>query len=68
MQLHLELPEQIWWQLPEEEIQPLIATIPLGRIGEPERCGKCMPRSFSQSELASYVSGEILAVDGATIC
>ena len=52
--------------LPEEEIQPLIATIPLGRIGEPEDVANaCL---FLASELASYVSGEILAVDGATIC
>ena len=52
--------------LPEEEIQPLIATIPLGRIGEPEDVANaCL---FLASELASYVSGEILAGDGATIC
>ena len=52
--------------LPEEEIQPLIATIPLGRIGEPEDVANAC--FFLASELASYVSGEILAVDGATIC
>ena len=45
--------------LPEEEIQPLIATIPLGRIGEPEDVANaCL---FLASELASYVSGEIFS-------
>ena len=50
--------------LPEEMIKPLIATIPLGRVGEPEDVAKCLS-SIWQAILASYVTGEILSVDGA---
>ena len=49
--------------LPEEMIKPLIATIPLGRIGEPEDVANAF--LFLASDLASYVTGEILSVDGA---
>lgn len=49
--------------LPEEMIQPLIATIPLGRVGEPEDVANAF--LFLASDLASYVTGEILSVDGA---
>lgn len=48
--------------LPDEMIEPLIATIPLGRIGEPEDIANGY--LFLASELASYVSGEILSIDG----
>lgn len=48
--------------LPEEMIEPLIATIPLGRIGEPEDIANGY--LFLASDLASYVSGEILSIDG----
>lgn len=48
--------------LPDEVIKPLIATIPLGRMGEPEDIANaCL---FLASDLASYVSGDILSVDG----
>lgn len=49
--------------LPEEMIKPLIATIPLGRVGEPEDVANAF--LFLASDLASYVTGEILSVDGA---
>ena len=49
--------------LPEAMINPLIATIPLRRIGEPEDVANAF--LFLASDMASYVTGEILSVDGA---
>lgn len=49
--------------LPQETIEPLIKTIPLGRIGKPEDVANAF--LFLASPLASYVTGEILSVDGA---
>lgn len=49
--------------LPKEMIEPLIKTIPLGRIGEPRDVANAF--LFLASPLASYVTGEILSVDGA---
>lgn len=51
--------------LPDEMIKPLIATIPLRRIAEPEDIANAF--LFLASDLASYVTGEILSVDGATM-
>jgi 3-oxoacyl-[acyl-carrier protein] reductase/7-alpha-hydroxysteroid dehydrogenase len=49
--------------LPKEVIEPLIKTIPLGRIGTPQDVANAI--MFLSSDLASYVTGEILSVDGA---
>ena len=50
--------------LPKEQIEPVKQMIPLKRIGEPEDVAKAV--LFLASDLASYVSGEILYCDGAT--
>ena len=49
--------------LPEEMIKPLIATIPLGRIGTPRDIANAF--LFLASDLASYITGVVLSVDGA---
>ena len=48
--------------LPREVIEPLIKTIPLGRIGTPKDIANAY--LFLASDLSSYVTGEILQVDG----
>lgn len=48
--------------LPKEVIEPLIKTIPLGRIGEPSDIAQAF--LFLASSKASYISGVILSVDG----
>lgn len=49
--------------LPEAVIQAISATIPLGRPGEPEDVANAF--LYLASDMASYVTGEILSVDGA---
>lgn len=49
--------------LPEQMIQPMINAIPLRRIGQPEDVANAFV--FLASDMASYVTGEILSVDGA---
>lgn len=48
--------------LPESMIEPLIKTIPLGRIGEPNDIANAF--LFLASDMASYITGQVLGVDG----
>ena len=48
--------------LPEYMIKPLIESIPLGRIGKPEDIANAF--LFLASDMASYITGTILQVDG----
>ena len=49
--------------LPKQVIEPLIKTIPLGRIGTPTDIANAF--LFLASDMASYITGDILHVDGA---
>ena len=49
--------------LPEDMVKRVCAPIPLGRMGEPQEVANAF--LFLASDLASYVTGEILSVDGA---
>ena len=49
--------------LPQALVDRISAPIPLGRIGEPQEVANAY--LFLASDLASYVTGEILSVDGA---
>ena len=49
--------------LPKEVIEPLIKTIPMGRIGKPVDIANAF--LYLASDMASYVTGDILQVDGA---
>lgn len=51
--------------LPNEVIQPLIQSIPLRRVGEPEDVANAFV--FLASDMASYITGVVLSVDGATM-
>ena len=51
--------------VPKEMIEPLIRSIPLGRIGEPEDIANAFV--FLASDMASYITGTILQVDGAAM-
>lgn len=51
--------------LPEEMVKRVVAPIPLGRMGEPQEVANVF--LFLASNLASYVSGAVISVDGATI-
>lgn len=48
--------------VPKEVIEPMIARIPLGRLGQPEDIAKAF--LFLASPDASYITGVVLSVDG----
>ena len=48
--------------VPEQVIAPLIKTVPLRRIGEPEDIANAFV--FLASDKASYITGVVLSVDG----
>ena len=49
-------------KLPEEMIAPLIKQIPLGRIGKPIDIANAF--LFLASDMATYITGIVLSVDG----
>lgn len=49
--------------IPENLIKPIVDSIPLGRMGNPEDVANAF--LFLASDMASYVTGAILSVDGA---
>jgi NAD(P)-dependent dehydrogenase (short-subunit alcohol dehydrogenase family) len=48
-----------------ETSQTLLQFIPFGRVGEPDEIAKCA--LFLLSDLAAYVSGHTVVVDGGTL-
>ncbi len=52
-------------KLPEAMIRPLVDRIPLGRIGEAEDIANAV--CFLASDMASYITGAVLSVDGGVI-
>jgi 3-oxoacyl-[acyl-carrier protein] reductase len=52
----------IWANVPEEARQAALSIIPLGRKGEPEEIAYAV--GFLVSDQASYITGQILGVDG----
>lgn len=53
---------EAWGDLPPDELAKRSETVPLGRLGRPEDIAAAV--SFLCSEEASYVTGQVLAVDG----
>ena len=52
-------------KLVQEQLAPLAATIPVGRLGEPSELGHLV--AFLASEQASYITGAVYQVDGGKI-
>ena len=48
--------------LPDSAREALLASTPLGRLGEPEDIARCV--RFLVSDASSFVTGAVLAVDG----
>ena len=51
--------------LPQELVDRISAGIPLGRVGEPQDLANAF--LFLASDLASYITGDVLHVDGAAM-
>lgn len=51
--------------LPPELVERISSTIPYGRVGEPEEVANAF--LFLASDMASYVTGAVLSVDGAAM-
>ena len=51
--------------LDKKLVEQIAQNIPLGRVGEPEDIANAF--IFLASDMASYISGEILSVDGAVV-
>ena len=51
--------------IPEKLRDAMIASIPLGRMGQPEDVAKAV--CFLASEEASYITGQVLVVDGGMV-
>lgn len=51
--------------VPQEVIEPIVRTIPLGRLGEPEDIANAF--LFLASDMASYITGAVIPVDGAAM-
>ena len=51
--------------LDQNMIKAMTANVPVGRIGQPEDIANAF--LFLASDMASYISGAILSVDGATV-
>ena len=48
--------------LPKEQLDTIISTVPLKRLGKPEDISNVV--AFLSSDLASYITGQTIAIDG----